>query len=214
MDTVNSQIDLRIACVNSTNGSIHYFKGNEWNKQPGNHPYRKIGLYFRAGNKKEFIIAAEDCSEGKYFKFGGYGTDFRNVENYDKIASDVNTGYEDTKAIIEQSAGKTDRKGTRGAPAAEAAWNYKANENDPMQWYLPSITELKLIYKYKKEINTFLSDYFLYANKISDSWYWSSTEYDSSSSWTVGMGSGSSSSNHRNIADRVRAVCCSFVSAE
>lgn len=213
VDIVNSQIDLRIACVNSNDGSIHYFKGNEWNKQPGNHPYRKIGLYFRADNKKEFIIAAEDCSEGKKFKFGGYGTDFRNVENYGTSASDVNTGYEDTKAIIEQSAGKTDRHGTSGAPAAEAAWNYKANENDPMQWYLPSITELKLIYKYWNEINTFLSDYFLYANKLSNDWYWSSTEYDSSSSWFVGMTNGYSGYLNRNLTVRVRAVCCPVVSS-
>ena len=216
VDTVNSQIDLRIACVNSTNGSIRYFKGNKWNKLSGNHPYRKIGLYFRADNKKEFIIAAEDCSEGENFgyKFGGYGTDFRNVENYDTIASDVNTGYEDTKAIIEQSAGKTDRLGTSGTPAAEAAWNYKANENDPMQWYLPSITELKLIYKYKKEINTFLSEYFLYANKIFDDWYWSSTEYYSSSSWVVNMSYGGSFNGGRYHTGRVRAVCCPVVSAE
>ena len=211
--------DLRIACVKISDGSIHHFTGEEWNAMSANakSQYSKLGVSIRA-RKREFVIAAANCvsaSGGNTFKFGGYGVDFKNVKNYGANNSglfDVNTGYEDTKAIIEQTAGKTDSQSITGAPAAEAAWNYKANSYDPMQWYLPSITELRLMAEYKTEINAFLNKYFA-GGALESEWYWSSTEYDSSSSWYVYMGNGSSSINYRHNTSRVRAVCCPVVSS-
>ena len=211
--------DLRLACVKISDGSIHHFTGEEWNAMSANakSQYSKLGVSIRA-RKREFIIAAADCtttSGGSTFKFGGYGTDFKNVKNYaagNVGLFDVNTGYEDTMAIIEQTAGKTDTQSTKGAPAAEAAWNYKANSYDPMQWYLPSVTELRLMCEYKTEINEFLTKYFA-GGTIAGDWYWSSTEHDSSSSWGVNMYYGHSSYGGRNNTLRVRAVCCPVVSS-
>ena len=211
--------DLRIACVKISDGSIHHFTGEEWNAMSANakSQYSKLGVSIRA-RKREFVIAAANCvsaSGGNTFKFGGYGVDFKNVKNYGANNSglfDVNTGYEDTKAIIEQTAGKTDSQSITGAPAAEAAWNYKANSYDPMQWYLPSITELRLMAEYKTEINAFLNKYFA-GGALDSEWYWSSTEYDSSSSWLVNMLIGYSNFTYRNGASRVRAVCCPVVSS-
>ena len=211
--------DLRLACVKISDGSIHYFTGEEWNAMSANakSQYSKLGVSIRA-RKREFIIAAADCtttSGGSTFKFGGYGTDFKNVKNYaagNVGLFDVNTGYEDTMAIIEQTAGKTDTQSTKGAPAAEAAWNYKANSYDPMQWYLPSVTELRLMCEYKTEINEFLTKNFA-GGTIAGDWYWSSTEYDSSSSWHVHMNYGRSFYTYRNGTTRVRAVCCPVVSS-
>ena len=211
--------DLRLACVKNSDGSIVYFTGEEWVALSTNSKsqYSKLGVSIRA-RRREFIIAASDCvnSSGGYtFKFGGYGTDFKNVKNYGAGNTglyEVATGYEDTKAIIEQTAGKTDSYGTTGAPAAEAAWNYKANAYDTMQWYLPSITELRLVCEFKAEINDFLTKYFLGGTFASD-WYWSSTEHDSSSSWNVYMHGGTSYNGGRFSASRVRPVCCSVVSS-
>ena len=211
--------DLRIACVKISDGSIHHFTGEEWNAMSANakSQYSKLGVSIRA-RKREFVIAAANCvsaSGGNTFKFGGYGVDFKNVKNYGANNSglfDVNTGYEDTKAIIEQTAGKTDSQSITGAPAAEAAWNYKANSYDPMQWYLPSITELRLMAEYKTEINAFLNKYFA-GGALDSEWYWSSTEYDSSSSWNVHMLYGTSYNYNRDNTSRVRAVCCPVVSS-
>ena len=211
--------DLRIACVKISDGSIHNFTGEDWSAMSANakSQYSKIGVNIRA-RKREFIVAAADCvtsSGGSTFKFGGYGIDFKNVKNYaagNTGLFDVNTGYEDTKAIIEQTAGKTDSQSTTGAPAAEAAWNYKANSYDPMQWYLPSVTELRLICEYKTEINAFLTKYFA-GGTITGDWYWSSTEYDSSSSWGVLMINGHSHYLNRISTNRVRPVSSPVVSS-
>ena len=117
----------------------------------------------------------------------------------------INTGYSDTKAMVEQQRGKTDSEGIVGVPAAEAAWNYKANEYDKQQWYLPSVSELEMILKNKKAINEFLSKYIDGATEIWN-YYWSSTEYNVKYSWGVYMGYEYSYSNGRYLSTRVRAV--------
>ena len=213
--------DLRLACIKISDGSLVYFKGEEWDSLTANAraQYSKHSVCMRA-RKREFLVAPGNCvnaSGGEVFKFGGYGTDFKGVKNYGAGNTglfDVNTGYEDTKAIIEQTAGKTDSQGTTGAPAAEAAWNYKVNSYDPMQWYLPSVTELRLMCEYKSELTAFLTKYFGGGTFTGD-WYWSSTEYDSVSSWYVYMNTGYSLYNVRlsNYTYRVRAVCCPVVSS-
>ena len=204
--------DLRIACVRLSDGSICHFSGEEWSALSANAKaqYSKIGVSVRA-RKREFIVAAADCvnaNGGLTFQFGAYGVDLKGVKNYaagNVGLYEVNTGLEDTLAVIEQQAGKTDSQNIKGAPAAEAAWNYKANANDPLQWYLPSITELRLIAEYKTEINSFLSKYFN-GGTITTEWYWSSTEVNTTQSWSVNMNSGSSSSYYRYSSLRVRAV--------
>ena len=166
----------------------------------------------------EFIIAGVDCSSSSredefYFDFGAYGVDIDGVQYHTDNSNlgDIWTGEEDTRAIIRQTAGKTDEEGIVGAPAAEAAWNYKACSNDPLQWYLPSISELLLMFFDKTKINDFLYKYFGAGGIYDDNdyWYWSSTLYDKdSSSWYVPMRGGSSYIGYyeRYGTFRVRAV--------
>lgn len=204
--------DLRIACVKLSDSSISHFTGEEWSALSANAKslYSKLGVSIRA-RRREFIVAAADCvnaNGGLTFRFGAYGVDLKNVKNYaagNVGLYEVNTGLEDTLAVIEQQAGKTDSQNIEGAPAAEAAWNYKANSNDPLQWYLPGITELRLIAEYKTEINSFLTKYFN-SGTITAEWYWSSTEVNTTQSWYVYMTNGNSSIGNRNSSGRVRAV--------
>ena len=205
--------DLRIATVKPADGKVYCFTGEEWSALSANAKsnYEKIGVCIRA-RKRMFIIAAEDCvseNGGTTFKFGLYGTDLKGVKNYAENSSgmyDITTGLADTQAAVEQGAGLTDANGTIGAPAAEAAWNYKASANDTCQWYLPSIAELRLICEYKNELHTFLNKFFAGNGKLVDNWYWSSTEYNSSDSWGVNMSYGYSNLNFRTNAGRVRPV--------
>lgn len=205
--------DLRIACVKLSDSSISHFTGEEWSALSANAKaqYSKIGVSVRA-RKREFIVAAADCvnaNGGVTFQFGAYGVDLKGVKNYgagNVGLYEVNTGLEDTLAVIEQQAGKTDSQNIKGAPAAEAAWNYKANANDPLQWYLPSITELRLIAEYKTEINSFLTKYFN-GGTISTEWYWSSTEVNTTQNWYVNMSNGNSHIYYYRVSSgRVRAV--------
>ena len=51
--------------------------------------------------------------------------------------------------------------------------------------YIPSLGELYLIYLYKYKINKALS--YVYGKQITDEWYWSSTEFSTSSAWYMYM---------------------------
>ena len=201
--------ELLIACVKN-DGSLHYFTAGEWEANSAKSSYNKLGVLL-CDNGREFIIAANDCVDSKGskdFEFGALGVDIYGVKNHtDKNNLDnIWTGKEDTRAIISQTKGKKDKKGTIGAPAAEAAWSYKACSNDPLQWYLPSISELRLIYENKNKINNFLDKYFG-GGSIEDTWYWSSTSCDSYSSWTVNMYYGNSTDNYGRLNRyRVRPV--------
>ncbi|MBR6649664.1 MAG: DUF1566 domain-containing protein, partial [Bacteroidaceae bacterium] len=199
---------LRLACVKNSDGSLHYFTAEEWDANNTKSSYNKLGVYMCDGYK-EFIIAGVDCggSSGEdefEFEFGAYGVDIAGVQYHTNNSDDIWTGEEDTRAIIRQAAGKTDEEGIVGAPAAEAAWNYKACSNDPLQWYLPSVSELRLICSYKTEINEFLDKYF--GDGGIDSWYWSSTLYNKTSSWVVDMIFEDSYNFGRSSDNRVRAV--------
>lgn len=200
---------LCLACTNKKDRSIAYFTGEEWdslsNKIQSQYAKTGVSIY---DNGHSYIIAPENCKDvnGKErFSFGGYRYDFVGIKSYKSVPVEFITGYNDTKAIVEQCKGKVDEIGTFGAPAAEAAWNYKANEYDNMQWYLPSISELYMIYSNRIEIDIFLSNYFSPKNVMGV--YWSSTVDDEYTSWGVHMNDGDSSYTYsRDFSIRVRAV--------
>lgn len=210
-DLITKQFSgLRIACVKNSDGSLHYFTAVEWEANKAKSSYNKLGVLLQA-NGREFIIAAKDCADysgDEVFVFGAYGVDISGVRDYkDKNKlDDIWTGKEDTRAIINQTKGKKDNDGIVGAPAAEAAWSYKACSNDPLQWYLPSISELRLIYNNKTKINNLLDKYFG-GGSIADDWYWSSSSYDKDESWLVNIDYGNNYYySNRISSNRVRAV--------
>lgn len=206
--------DLTLACVRKTDSENVFFTEAEWNSMSANNKsrYVKIGVRIRA-RKRSFIIAKDDAkaADGNItFKFGCTDRDLKGVQNYGSINSglyDIASGIADTKAAIDQSADQADSSGIIGAPACEAAWNYSAASEDKNQWYLPSVSELRLISEFRKEINSFISKMFSSENLIILDWYWSSTEYNSSYSWHVHMVYGSSCYHSRSGAYRVRPVC-------
>ena len=200
---------LCLACTNKKDKSIAYFTGEEWNSLSIDvqSQYAKTGVSIY-DDGHTFIIALEDCKTAdghNGFAFGGYWKDFVGVKSYNEEPSVFITGYNDTKAIVEQCKGKEDKKGILGAPAAEAAWNYKANEYDNLQWYLPSISEVYLIYRYKDKISVFLNMYFFEKDEIANKDYWSST-VSCNGAWFVFMYNGYGSYNFRYVSYRVRAV--------
>lgn len=201
---------LCLACTNKKDKSIAYFTREEWNclSNDVQSQYAKTGVSIY-DDGHTFIIALEDCKTAdghNGFAFGGWGKEFFGVKNYESKPTEFITGYNDTKAIVKQCKGKEDEYGIWGAPAAEAAWNYKANEYDNLQWYLPSISELMLIYKYQDEINDFLSKYVPAESKVSKYTYWSSTVYLYDGVWFVGMNDGYGNGGTRTNSYRVRAV--------
>lgn len=203
--------DMRLAALRSDN-VIVYFTKDEWNELTINakSTYTKLGICIRA-RMKEFIVSFIDipnASDGTTYKFGSYGRDLTGIKNYGTNSSGIYTcpgGRADTENIVTQCAGRTDNNGTVGAPAAEAAWNYKVCDDDPLQWYLPSMSELIIIAEYRDEFNQFINDIFGGTGRLGD-WYWSCNEYDSSNSWYCYMSNGNCNNISRYYSNRVRAV--------
>lgn len=170
---------LCVAAVNKNSHEIAYFTAEEWESLPQDVKtnYAQLGVSI-SEDGHEFIIAPTDCKDpddGDYkLQFGCYEMEFDRVIQYKEISEFIATGYNDTKNIVEQANGKIDSKGIKGAPAAEAAWNYKTNEYDNLQWYLPSVSELKMIYRNKDAINEFIIRYISQGEGVLDEIYWSS----------------------------------------
>ena len=203
---------LCVAAVNKNSHEIAYFTAEEWESLPRDVKtnYAQLGVSI-SEDGHEFIIAPTDCKDpddGDYeLRFGCYGMEFDRVIQYKEISEFITTGYNDTKNIVEQAKGKIDSEGIKGAPAAEAAWNYKTNEYDSLQWYLPSVSELEMIYRNKNAINEFIIRYISQGEGVLYEMYWSSTVYDYGSSWYVHMNYGISTYyNRRYLSIRVRAV--------
>ena len=212
-------LDLSFATIRIEDGANVFFTAEEWNSLSANNrsKYLRIGVRIRA-DRRQFVIAKSDCVDdigGRNFKWGAYGTDIRGVKNYgsgNQGLYETADGKQNTDAIIEATAGIKDNGGVVGAPAAEAAKNYKActleqdGLEDKTEWYLPSEGELITIAKYKTEINELLSSVSSNQNIITTDWYWSNTEYDPSNSWGVNVTGGYVGTNGKTNAGRVRPV--------
>ena len=219
MKWAGTLLDLSLATLRIEDGAQVFFTAGEWNSMSANNrsKYIRIGIRLRA-ECRQLIIAKSDCIDtggNKTFKWGGYGTDIRGLKNYgggNQGLHDTFDGKENTDIIIEALAGVKDSQGTVGAPAAEAARAYKActlaNDGieDTTVWNLPALGELMLMAKYKKEINELVTSMFGSQNILTTDWYWSSTEWDASSAWSVYFYSGSVSTSIRQNANRVRPV--------
>lgn len=202
---------LCLVCTNKKDKSIAYFTGEEWNCLSNDirSLYAKTGVSI-CKDGHSFIIAPHDCRAedgGDVFMFGGYGKEFVSVNKYRKNPDGfIATGCFDTKSIVEQCKEKRDSKGVLGTPAAESAWNYKANEYDTLQWYLPTVSELQLIYEHKDDINAMFGKYISKESEIKERAFWSSTPRTNISSWGVSMAYGHSTYILRHYAYLVRAV--------
>ena len=207
--------DITLACVRKSDNVNVFFTEDEWNAMSANNKskYVKIGARLRA-RKRSLIIAKDNVKNANgelVHYYGCYGVDLKGVQNFSDNSVglyDITSGLADTKAAIDQSAGQKDSQNILGAPACEAAWNYKAADEDRNQWYLPSIAELRLIAENRVAINAFFSRMFSSENLLILDWYWSSTESSSTASWYVGMGYGGSYAGNRAFRYRVRPVCC------
>jgi len=92
--------------------------------------------------------------------------------------------YNTERTIINEGA---------GSYATQICANYQGGGYG--DWYLPSKSELNLLYLQKSMVGGFTSN-----------WYWSSSEYDNNSAWGQNFSDGSQSNTDKGYTDRVRAV--------
>ena len=118
-----------------------------------------------------------------------------------------------TDAIIEASRGLIyhdpdgdDECDFVGSPAADFCRKYETAGIGPGKWDLPTVQQLKIMHKYRKEINRCLMA--MGFPTLVMGWYWSSiaVEGNDRCAWGVGLGNGGTGSSNRSGRHCVRAV--------
>lgn len=184
--------ELKILGVN---GNIYTLE--EYIKLPGNTYHYAVGIVFESPIIGKRVLAFNSWKE----KWG-------NEEVYTKVNSEseavqVMSGLEDTKRIVEAQAN------TDCMTAAKRCWEYKAGG---LQWYLPSLMELAVIYTLRNEINDVMkrlncnSECLLPTEDSDENWVWSSAELSQFSSWYGNFYSGYFYDNGKYGALVVRAL--------
>lgn len=207
--------DLRLAVTNKSTGAYSDYSEDEWNALSASAKAScvKLGIRIRA-ERQDFIISKENVlrSTGSTDVPWGHsnGVDVKNLTNYGEGSTghlkDID-GKANTDLILAHGAANNIK-----FEAAEQARAYKASTvadggyEDPTEWSLPAVGQLWLLYKYRAQINAALTAFFGSAYIISETWYWSSTEYSASYAWFVYMPSGLVNSSAKVFSYRVRAV--------
>ena len=207
--------DLRLATINKNTGAYADYSEEEWSalSASGKAALIKLGIRIRA-ERQDFIISKDNItrSNGSFdIPWCDSYVDVKGLTNYGPGATghmnDIN-GKANTDLIL--AHGKANNIVFE---AAERARAYKASTvadggfDDPTEWSLPAVGQLWLLYKYRAKINAAITLFFgASAQLISDSWYWSSTEYSSSYAWLVGMTYGGVGNGNKTNTGRVRAV--------
>ena len=205
--------DFRLATLNKSTGAYADYSEAEWNALSASAKAScvKLGLRIRA-ERQDFIISKDDI----------YSSDGEPIMRWSDEHVDVTglTNYKDESTAIKDVDGEANtelilaygRANHVTFEAAQQARAYKASTvaddgiDDPTKWSLPALGQLYLLYKYKKQINTSLTNFFGDKHILTKKWYWSSTELSHPYAWYVGMYSGIVYYGNKNGTGRVRAV--------
>ena len=192
-----------------------YFSEQQWQTMTINEKSKYVvwGIAIRA-ERMAFVLALQNATSGSTNRFAwgptninvpglkDFGTNNQGV--YDDIDGEANT---DLILACAKEQGVN-------FPAAEAARAYKAFTkaadstaiDDPTKWSLPAFGQLRLFYKYMVEIDKFLTNNFGSSYKLTKDWHWSSTEWDASGAWFVGLFNGGAYGTSKANTYYVRAV--------
>ena len=176
--------------------------GNELTQyQVGDLTEGGIVFYVDETGQHGLVAALEDLTEGATDPFGlGYGYEwgcyFENVSGADGEA--IGTGYQNTMDILNQGCDTENG----GITAAQAALD--AEINDYSDWYLPSNDELNEMYNtigpgvLESNIGGFGNN--------NDSYYWSSSEINNMTAWSIDFGNGGTDDDDKVNPSRVRVI--------
>lgn len=194
-------LDLCLACNRISDNSKWYFTATEWNAltSANKQKFIKRGLRIRA-HSQSFVIAGQECYSPNLtttFYWGGQGKVIDGI-SYKHLGAAYSciTGKIDTDSII-SALKDTNNAGVIGAPAAEAARNYKAftiesdGIDDDSEWYLPALGQLMLLYRYRDKIGDMMKTFWSSDSVLlTDKCYWSSTISEASGAWAVEVSTG------------------------
>lgn len=209
-------LDACRATVNKSTGKLTIFTDDEWDgmssNQQGN--YVTIGVRVRA-ERQCFLISKDDMKTAS----GGYTMKWSNenvnVPGLTDYGADNSGMYDDfdaagmTDAIVEFA----EARGVEYLPG-QLSRAYKActvaadGVDDPVEWSCATLAHLRLMCKYRAEINDAITRHIGSSFQLKSEWYWSANEYDANYSPSFHLGSGYVSGTYGKGYNtyRVRAV--------
>ena len=206
--------DLRLATINKSTGEYSAFTQEEWDALSATAKVSrvKLGIEIRA-ERQQFIISKDNIyrSNGATsMPWCGSYVDVKGLTNYGDGSlghlKDID-GEANTDLILAHGeANNITFEAAERARAYKASTTADGGYEDPTKWSLPAVGQLWLLYKYFKEINAALTYFFGTTQLITNDWYWSSTEYNSSYAWYVYMYYGYVLYYSKLSTNRVRAV--------
>lgn len=213
-------LDVQLAKVYKSDGpdkgKLFLFTTDEWDalstNQQGN--YLTLGVCVRA-ERQRFLISKSDMKTdgGAYTML--WSSERINVPNLTDYGPDSTGIYEDFDA-----AGMTDAivtvaeaRGVAYLPA-QLSRAYKActaendGVDDPVVWSMATLAHLRIMSKYRSQINAVISTYIGSSYQLQSDWYWSANEYSADYAHRIHLGSGCVNNNYyKNYHNyRVRAV--------
>lgn len=210
-------LDACRATVNKSTGQLTIFTDDEWDgmssNQQGN--YVTIGVRVRA-ERKSFLISKSDMktSGGAYTML--WSAEQQDVPGLTNYGAESTGMYDDFDAATMTSAAVTfaEQRGVAYLPF-QLARAYKGctveddGVDDPVEWSVATVAHLRIMSKYRTQINEAITRHIGSAYNLQSDWYWSANEYSSQYAWRFHLGSGyvhNTYTKHSSHYSRVRAV--------
>lgn len=203
--------NVKIAVTRLSDNYPLYVDAASWPSSYNNSSYITDGVVVCDGNST-FVIGKDEQAFG-WAPQDGYGFSTGNEyisgsTNTYKALADFNGTNE--MANIYNTAGYM-QAGYAGkylqayttVSGYSSGWSY--DKRKAGMWRLPSLGELGLIYANKKAINAALS--LIGGTRLTESWYWSCTEYASNYAWGLGLSDGGVLNRYKSLQRSVRPVC-------
>ena len=167
---------------------------------------QKLMIEKYEASNSSYATAASGKTSTSIFYWGGYGTDqsISNITSTTVAEADYNgkSQSEVLKSVTTGGSGYTSYA-TIGAVLNQYISNVTDNQGYT-DWYIPASGQLYLISLNMANINTALSA--IGGTQLSDAYYWSSSEHNSSNGWFVYLPNGTVSDFIKNYYCRVRFV--------
>ena len=209
-------LDVQLAKVEKSTGKLVLMSTSEWDGMSSNLQgnYLTIGVRVRAEGR-DFLISKSDVqtSDGAYtMKWSNEASDVVGLRNYGTGSTGMYEDF-DAKGMTDAIVAYANARGVEYL-AGELSRGYKActvgddGVDDPVEWSLATIAHLRLMSKYRKEINAVISTHIGSTYVLQSDVYWSATEHSNWYAYRMHLGSGFVNNNlgKGNCNFRVRSV--------
>lgn len=214
-------LDVQLAKVDKTTGQLALFTTDDWDNALSSNEkdnYQTLGVRVRA-ERQDFLVSKEDMKTSVGESLMPWSSVRENVEGLTDYGEGSTGIYDDFDASGMTDAIVNFAGGVAYLPA-QLSRAYKActvandGVDDPVEWSLATVAHLRILSKYREQINAVISNYIGANYKLQNAQYWSANEYNKDVAYFMWLGSGYLNFNPANLGTmksqlniRARAVC-------